>query len=43
MAKRHPVALTMSMLWWGTYFGFFGWSIAAWIDFFTKRPPVPPA
>jgi hypothetical protein len=42
MAGRHPVALTMSVLWWGIYFGFFGWSISAWIGFLTERTPVPP-
>ena len=43
MANRHPVAMTLSVLWWGLYFGFFGWSIAAWIAFFTEPTPVSPA
>jgi hypothetical protein len=43
MANPHPVAMTVSVLWWGIYFGSFGWSIAVCIDFFTERPPAPPA
>jgi hypothetical protein len=41
MANRHPVAMTCSVLWWGLYFGCFGWSIAAWIAFVTEPTPVP--
>src|SRR5262249_44121670 len=43
MANSHPVALTLSVLWWGFYFGCFGWCISAWIGFFTERAPIPPS
>jgi hypothetical protein len=43
MSYGGPVGVTMSVHWWGIYFGFFGWSISAWIGFLTERPPVPPA
>jgi hypothetical protein len=37
MPYRHPVAVALSVLWWGLYFGCFGGSIGALIGLF--MPP----
>jgi hypothetical protein len=34
---RHPVAVTISVLWWGIYFGCFGASIGALVGLWTDR------
>jgi hypothetical protein len=39
MPYRHPVAVAISVLWWGIYFGCFGASVGALVGVFTNRPP----
>ena len=44
MPYRHPVAVALSVLWWGLYFGCFGASVGALLGVLTDRaPPRPPA
>jgi hypothetical protein len=44
IAYRHPVAVALSVLWWGLYFGCFGASVGALVGVLTDRaPPRPPA
>jgi hypothetical protein len=44
MPYRHPVAVALSVLWWGLYFGCFGASVGALVGVLTDRaPPRPPA
>jgi hypothetical protein len=38
---HHPVAVTLSMLWWGIYFGCFGGIAGALIGGLTERTPAP--
>jgi hypothetical protein len=40
---HHPVAVTMSMLWWGIYVGCFGGSVGALIGVLTERTPAAPS
>jgi len=42
MPYRHPVAVTMSMVWWGVYCGCFGASIGALIARLTRRASAVP-
>jgi hypothetical protein len=42
MSYRHPVAVPISVLWWGIYFGCFGASIGALIGMGAEQPPAPP-
>ena len=37
MPYRHPVAVAISVLWWGIYFGVFGASVGALVGFLTER------
>ena len=37
MPYRHPVAVALNVLWWGTYFGCFGASIGALVGVFADR------
>jgi hypothetical protein len=37
MPYHHPVAVTLSILWWGTYFGCLGASIGALLALLKKR------
>src|SRR5262249_10696269 len=37
MPYCHPVAMALSVLWWGTYFGVFGASVGALVGFLTER------
>jgi hypothetical protein len=41
MPYRHPVAVAVSVLWWGIYLGCFGASVGALIALFTERAPAP--
>jgi hypothetical protein len=41
MPYHHPVAVTISVLWWGIYIGCFGASIGALFGLFTNRNPAP--
>jgi hypothetical protein len=43
MPYRQPVAVAISVLWWGVYLGSFGASIGALIALFTKSTPAPPS
>jgi hypothetical protein len=44
MPYHHPVAVALSVLWWGLYFGCFGASVGALVGVLTDRaPPRPPA
>jgi hypothetical protein len=43
MPYHHPVALTISVLWWGIYLGCFGASIGALLGFWAEQMPAPPA
>src|SRR5262249_26618332 len=43
MPYRHPVAVALSVLWWGTYFGCFGASIGALVGAFADRAPTWPS
>jgi hypothetical protein len=40
MPYRHPVAVTISVLWWGVYFGCFGAGIGALLGLWTGRAPA---
>jgi hypothetical protein len=42
MPYRHPVAVALSVLWWGLYFGCFGASVGALVGVLTERAPPPP-
>ena len=39
MPYRHPVAVALSVLWWGLYFGCFGASVGALVGVLTDRAP----
>jgi hypothetical protein len=39
MPHRHPVGMTISVLWWGLYFGCFGASVGALVGILTDRAP----
>jgi len=39
---HHPVAVTISVLWWGIYFGCFGASIGALLGLWAEPVPAPP-
>jgi hypothetical protein len=43
MPYGHPVAVTISVLWWGLYFGCFGASVGALVGVLTDRAPPRPA
>ena len=43
MPYRHPVAVTISVLWWGIYLGCFGASIGALLGLWAEQMPAPPA
>jgi hypothetical protein len=43
MPCHHPVAVALSALWWGVYFGCFGASVGALIVLLTELPPAPPS
>jgi len=46
MPYRHPVAVTISVLWWGIYLGCFGASIGALLGLWAEQvsaPPSPPS
>jgi hypothetical protein len=40
---RHPVAVAISVLWWGIYCGWFGASVGALVGELTERAPPRPA
>jgi hypothetical protein len=42
MPYRHPVAVAISVLWWGIYFGCFGASVGALVGVLTDRAPPRP-
>jgi hypothetical protein len=37
----HPVAITISVIWWCIYFGGFGACLGAWFCHLTERSPAP--
>ena len=39
---HHPVAVTVSVLWWGFYFGWLGASVGAGIGLLAERAPASP-
>src|SRR5262245_64215397 len=41
MPYHHPVAVVISVLWWGIYLGCFGASVGVWIAWLTERRPAP--
>jgi hypothetical protein len=41
MPYRHPVAVAVSVLWWGIYLGCFGGSVGALVALLTERAPAP--
>jgi hypothetical protein len=43
MPYRHPVAVTISVLWWGMYLGCFGASIGALLGLWAEQPQAPPS
>jgi hypothetical protein len=43
MPYRHPVAVVLSVLWWGLYFGCFGASVGALVGSLTGRAPPRPS
>ena len=43
MPYRHPVAVALSVLWWGLYFVCFGASVGALVGVLTDRAPPRPA
>jgi hypothetical protein len=43
MPYRHPVAVTISVLWWGTYLGCFGAGIGALLGLWVEQTPAPPS
>src|SRR5262245_32263025 len=42
MPYRHPVAVTISVLWWGLYLGCLGASIGALLGLWAEQTPAPP-
>jgi hypothetical protein len=42
MPYRQPVAVTLSVLWWGIYFGCFGMNLGALLGLWAEQTPVPP-
>jgi hypothetical protein len=42
MPYRHPVAVAISVLWWGIYLGFFGASVGALLGWWADRTPASP-
>jgi hypothetical protein len=42
MPYHRPVAVVISVLWWGLYFGCFGGSIGALLGLWAEPSPVPP-
>jgi hypothetical protein len=42
MPYRHPVAVAISVLWWGLYFGCFGASVGALVGILVDRAPPRP-
>jgi hypothetical protein len=43
MPYHHPVAVTLSVLWWSTYLGCLGASIGAWLGLLSDRTPARPS
>ena len=43
MPYLHPVAVTISVLWWGIYLGCFGASNGALLGMWAEQVPAPPA
>jgi len=43
MPYRHPVAVTISVLWWGIYLGCFGASIGAVLGLWAEQTQAPPS
>jgi hypothetical protein len=43
MPYRHPVAVTISALWWGLYLGCLGAGIGSLVGALTKRAPAAPS
>jgi hypothetical protein len=43
MPYHHPVAVAISVLWWGLYFGCFGASVGALVGVFTDHAPPRPS
>jgi hypothetical protein len=43
MPYHHPVAVVISVLWWGIFLGCFGASIGALVALLCERTPVPPS
>jgi hypothetical protein len=43
MPYRHPVAVGISVMWWGIYFGVFGASVGALVGFLTERATPRPS
>jgi hypothetical protein len=43
MPYHHPVAVTISVLWWGLYFGCFGAGVGALVGVLTDRAPPRPS
>jgi hypothetical protein len=41
MPYSHPVGITMSVIWWGIFFGCFGASIGALAGLWAERSPAP--
>jgi hypothetical protein len=39
---HHPVAVTISALWWGIFFGCFGASLGALVGLWAEQPSAPP-
>jgi len=39
---QHPVAVTISGLWWGVFFGCFGASLGALLGLWAEPAPAPP-
>jgi hypothetical protein len=42
MPYSHPVAVTISVLWWGIYFGCFGASVGALLGLWAEQTAIPP-
>jgi hypothetical protein len=42
MPYSHPVAVTISVLWWGIYLGCFGASVGALLGLWAEQAPAPP-
>jgi hypothetical protein len=40
---HHPVAVTVSVLWWGFYFGWLGASVGAGLGLLAERAPASPS